>query len=50
MCSLCRDEHQPFCALRGIVLTGVVEDVTRLGESGCGDESEEELELHAWAF
>jgi hypothetical protein len=31
-------------------LTGVVEDVTRLGESGCGDESEEELELHAWAF
>ena len=50
MRALRRDEHQSFCALRGIVLTGVVEDVTRLGESGCGDESEEDVELHALAI
>ena len=47
MRALRRDEHEPLRAGRCVVLAGVVENVTRLGKCGRGEESESEKGFHA---
>ena len=44
------DEYEPLRARRRVVLACVVENVTRLAESGGGEEGEKEVELHVGAF
>lgn len=44
-----RDEHEPLRARRCVVLASVVENVTRLGERGRGEECEGEEGVHAGA-